>query len=87
MADLGELGEPASAIAFCAHSAWSRDSVTPSALHAIVLRGVHDHAAPAAADVEQPHSRLQPELARDQVVLGVLRLLQRGSGSGSTAQV
>ncbi len=40
------------------------------------------HAAPAAADVEQPHARAQVELAGDQVVLGLLRLLQGRLGRG-----
>ena len=53
------------------------DSVTPVALHAVVLGGVQDQRAPAAADVEQPHARLQVELAADQVELGGLRVVQR----------
>ena len=44
---------------------------------AVVLRGVHRHAAPAAADVEQPHAGLERELLADQVELVVLRLLER----------
>ena len=44
--------------------------MTASDLDAVVLGGVHRHAAPAAADVEQPHARLQRELAADQVELG-----------------
>ena len=45
---------------------------------AVVLRRVPDHAAPAAADVEQPHTGLQPDLAGDEVVLVRLRLLEGG---------
>ena len=57
-------------------------------LDAVVPRGVPDHPAPAAADVEQPHARLQAELAADQVVLRELRLLEGGVlRRGSTAQV
>ena len=48
----------------------------PERPDAVLARGVHHHAAPAAADVEQPHPWLQRELARDQVELGRLRLLQ-----------
>ena len=46
-------------------------------LHAEVLGGVHRHAAPAAADVEEPHAGPQAELAADQVVLRALRVGQR----------
>src|SRR5262249_30290216 len=42
-------------------------------VHTMMLRGVQHHAAPSAADVEQTHSRLEPELATDQLVLRVLR--------------
>ena len=45
-------------------------------VHAVVLRRVHDHAAPSAADVEQPHAGLEPELAADQLVLRRLRVFQ-----------
>ena len=47
-------------------------------LDAVVLGRVPDHPAPAGPDVEQPHARLEAELAGDQVVLRELRLLQRG---------
>ena len=46
-------------------------------LHAVLARREADHAAPAAADVEQPHAGLEVELAGDEVVLVVLRLLER----------
>ena len=56
--------------------------------YAVLAGGVADHAAPAAADVEQPLPGLQVELAGDQVVLERLRLLQRGVlGCGKQAQV
>ena len=42
----------------------------------VLPRGVHHHTSPAAADVEQPHPRLQRQLPRDQVELVRLRLLQ-----------
>ena len=42
---------------------------------AIVLGGMDQHRAPAAADVEQPVARLQPELAADMVELVCLRLV------------
>ena len=45
-------------------------------LDAVLPRRVHHHPAPAAADIEQPHALAQPQLARDQVELILLRLLQ-----------
>ena len=45
-------------------------------LDAVLPCGVHHHAAPAAAHVEQPHTRTQPQLPRHQVELINLRLLQ-----------
>jgi hypothetical protein len=47
-------------------------------LDAVLPCGVHHHAAPAAADVEQPHPLLESELAGDQVELVDLRLFQGG---------
>src|SRR6266446_2673349 len=44
--------------------------------HAVVACRVHDHAAPAAAHVEQPHPGRQPDLPGHQVELVFLRLLQ-----------
>ena len=55
-----------------------RDAERP---HAVLAGGVAHHAAPAAADVEQPLAGLETELARDQVVLERLRLLQRRVGA------
>ena len=56
---------------------------------AVVRGGVARHAAPPATDVEQAHSRPEPELARDEVelrVLGVVqadvRLVEDGAGVG-----
>ena len=43
---------------------------------AVVLRRVHDHAAPATADVEQAHARLEAELAAHELVLRRLRVFQ-----------
>src|SRR4029079_13435064 len=47
----------------------------------VVLRGVHDEATPAAADVQKPLARLEPQLATDQIQLrflgGVERLVRR----------
>src|SRR5206468_12298673 len=42
----------------------------------VVLRGVHDQSAPSTADVEQTLTRLQTQLAADEVELGFLRTLQ-----------
>jgi hypothetical protein len=50
----------------------------PEGLDAVLARGVHHHAAPAAADVEQPHALLESQLAGDQVELVHLRLFQGG---------
>ena len=41
-----------------------------------------DHAAPAAADVEEPVALAEAELVEDEAVLGVLRLLQRRARVG-----
>ena len=49
----------------------------PDDVHAVARRRVHREAAPAAADVEHAHARLQPELGADQLELGLLRLLER----------
>ncbi len=48
----------------------------PDGGYLVVGSGVHDHATPAAADVEQAHPRLQAELAADEVVLGGLGHLE-----------
>src|SRR5258708_22351043 len=47
--------------------------------HAMVLRGVDDHAAPAATDIEQAHARLGAELAAHELVLRPFRVLQPSS--------
>ena len=49
------------------------DSVTPTARTPWCCAAWIDHAAPAAADVEQSHARLEPELAADELVLRRLR--------------
>ena len=43
----------------------------------VVFDGAHHGGAPAAADVEQCHARLQAEFAQREVDLGDLRLFQR----------
>jgi hypothetical protein len=43
-------------------------------VHAVVLGGVEEEQAPAAADVEQAHARLQPQLPADHLQLVPLRL-------------
>ena len=68
---------PSRSIASCAQVGLLAGQRHAERLDAVVLRRVPDHAAPAAADVEQPHARLEAELAGDQVVLVGLRLLQR----------
>ncbi len=45
-------------------------------VHAVVLGGVQQQRAPAAADVQQPHAGPQAQLAADQVELGRLGVLQ-----------
>jgi hypothetical protein len=42
----------------------------------VPLGGVQREAAPAAADVQQPHARTERQLAAHQVDLGILRGLQ-----------
>jgi len=44
---------------------------------AVVGRRVHRHPTPPAPDVEQAHPLAKPQLAADQLVLGLLRLFQR----------
>ena len=58
-------------------------------MHAVVLGGVHHHAAPPTPDVQQPLPWLQPELAADEVELGglggvelVVRVLEVGARVG-----
>ena len=46
-------------------------------MDAVALGGVDREAAPAGADVEHALAALEPELLADQLVLGLLRLLQR----------
>jgi hypothetical protein len=43
----------------------------------VVLRGVEQHAAPSASDVEEAHAGLERELAADELVLVGLRSLER----------
>ena len=50
--------------------------------NAVVRRGVQDHPAPPAAHVEQPHPRLEPELAAHELVLLGLRVLERDVRAG-----
>ena len=54
---------------------------------AVALRGVHDHAAPAATNIEQPHPGLEPDLSGHQVELRVLRLLKAAKLKVSAACV
>ena len=79
VADLGQAGQPGSRL----------DRLLPprrllggqgdaKRLDPVLAGGVPHHAAPAAADVQQPHPGPEPQLPGDQVVLVVLRLLQRG---------
>ena len=76
-ADVDLVGQAASATAFCAPLGLLARQGHRDDVHAVVLGGVHRHAAPAAADVEQAHAWLKGELAADEVELLVLRLLQR----------
>ena len=48
--------------------------------HAVAGRGVQDERAPATADVEQALTRLQAQLAADQLELALLRALERVAG-------
>ncbi len=49
----------------------------PDDVHVVLLDRAHQRRAPAAADVEQRHVRLQAQLAQRQVDLGDLSLLKR----------
>ena len=53
--------------------ACSSDKRHAGRLDAVMLRGMADERAPAAADVEEAIARLQPQLAADHVELVVLR--------------
>ena len=59
-----------------------RDAVADDA---VVLGGMDQHRAPAAADVEQPLARLQPQLAADMVELVGLRLVDAVGEIGEIA--
>ncbi len=84
-ADLGQVGQALALDGGLAPRGLLARQRHAEHLDAVLPGGVPDHAAPAAADVEQPHARLEVELARDQVVLEGLRLLQAGVlGAGST---
>ena len=76
-ADLGEVVEPLLLDPLLGPRGLLARQRDAERLDAVVARGVPDHAAPAAAEVEQALARLEVELAGDQVVLGVLRLLER----------
>ena len=80
VADLGELAQSVALDGGLPPGGLLGGQRDADRLDAVLARGVPDHAAPAAADVQQPHSGPQPELARDQVELIDLRLLQGGIG-------
>ena len=44
-------------------------------LHAVMLRGVTNQTAPAAANIQQPFSRFQPQLAANHLHFVLLRLI------------
>ena len=46
-------------------------------MHAIMLRRMTNQSAPAAADIEHPLARFEPQLAADHLHLVVLRLFER----------
>ena len=70
---------PASATRRRARSACSADRVMPTTSTPYRSRGVQRQAAPAAADVEQPHAGREAQLAADQVELGHLGGVQPGA--------
>src|SRR5439155_18920575 len=55
-----------------------RDAVR---LDAVALRGPHDQAAPATADVEEPLARLEAELPADEIELVLLRPVEIAVGT------
>ena len=81
-ADLDAVGEPGLAYRRARPLRLTRRQRDADRGRTVLARGVDDHAAPAAADVEQAHPRTQTELAAHQLVLGGLRGFERGVGSG-----
>src|SRR5690349_8896892 len=63
------VGEASIFDAFFRKSCLLRGKCDADSFDAVVLRRVHQQATPAAANVEITHSRLEIELAADQVVL------------------
>ena len=76
VAHLGQAGQAFALDGGLAPRGLLRGQRDAERLDAVLPRGVHHHAAPAAAHVQQPHALMQPQLARDQVELGGLRLFQ-----------
>ena len=84
VADLGQAGQSGFLDGLLGPGRLLCGQRDPERADAVFPGRVHDHAAPAAADVEQPHPAAQPELACDQVELVLLRLLQGGLRSRVT---
>ena len=78
---LGEVGQPLVGDRLARPQRLLARQGDPEHLHALAC-GVADHAAPAAADVEQPVTGLQAQLVEDQAVLVLLSLLQGRRGVG-----
>ncbi len=78
VADLGQAGQPRPLDRGLGPGGLLGGQRDPERADAVLARGVHHHAAPAAADVQQPHPRLEAQLSGDQVELARLRLFQGG---------
>ena len=78
VADLGQVGQALAVDGLLGPRRLLDRQRHAERLDAVLAGGEAHHAAPAAADVEQPHAGLEVELAGDQVVLVVLGLLEGG---------
>ncbi len=78
VAHLRQIGQPVADDGLLRPRRLLRRQGDTECLDAVLAGGVPDHAAPAAADVQQPHPGLERQLPGDQFVLVGLRLLQGG---------
>ena len=77
--DLGQLGQPRFLDRPLRPGCLLRGQRDAQRPDAVLPGGVHDHAAPAAAHVEQPHPGRQAQLAGYQVELVCLGFLKGGA--------
>ena len=81
------VGEPGSGDALATQLDLGGGDGDAQDVDAILARRMNREAAPSAADVEDPHARLQIELAADEVELGGLGLLERLVAVSNSAQL